>query len=158
MCACVCVFKSAVLFRFPLLGPPITVENKSLRDSETTRKTPRGRHDEISWGRTLYRYRSGPAMEAARAYDDLARRFGMSLTELSLRWSRERRAVTTTLVGHTSMAQLKESLLHFRNDQFLPDELMWEIDRVHMRNRLPIFSSNRVGADWYGEGMYVSHL
>lgn len=82
----------------------------------------------------------------------------MSLTELSLRWPRERRAVTTTLVGHTSIAQLKESLLHFRNDQRLPDELMWEIDRVHMRNRLPIFSSTRVGSDWYGEGMLISHL
>ena len=26
------------------------------------------------------------------------------------------------------------------------------IDRIHMMNRLPIFSSTRVGADWYGEG------
>ena len=25
-------------------------------------------------------------------------------------------------------------------------------DRIHMMNRLPIFSSTRVGADWYGEG------
>jgi hypothetical protein len=29
---------------------------------------------------------------------------------------------------------------------------MWEIDRVHMRNRLPIFSSERVGSDWAGAG------
>ena len=152
------VFLIPCFISFIVEGPPVTVENKSLRDSETTRKTPRGRHDEIGWGRTLYRYRSGPAIEAVRAYDDLARRFGMSLTELSLRWPRERRAVTTTLVGHTSIAQLKESLLHFRNDQRLPDELMWEIDRVHMRNRLPIFSSTRVGSDWYGEGMLISHL
>ena len=36
--------------------------------------------------------------------------------------------------------------------QVLPAELVWEIDRVHMRNRLPIFSSTRVGKDWYGEG------
>ena len=29
---------------------------------------------------------------------------------------------------------------------------MWEIDRVHMRNRLPIFASERVGKDWEGTG------
>jgi hypothetical protein len=29
---------------------------------------------------------------------------------------------------------------------------MWDIDVVHMRNRLPIFASTRVGKDWYGEG------
>jgi hypothetical protein len=29
---------------------------------------------------------------------------------------------------------------------------MWEIDRIHMRNRLPIFSSTRVGKEWLGEG------
>ena len=76
----------------------------------------------------------------------------MSLTELALRFPRERRAVTTTLVGHTSMTQLDESIKYFRNDQRLPEELLWELDRVHMKNRLPIFSSSRVGKDWYGEG------
>ena len=35
---------------------------------------------------------------------------------------------------------------------YLPEGLLWEIDRVHMRNRLPIFSSNRVGREWDGEG------
>ena len=34
----------------------------------------------------------------------------------------------------------------------LPDEILWEIDIVHMQNRLPIFSSNRVGKDWNGSG------
>ena len=33
-----------------------------------------------------------------------------------------------------------------------PQEVLWEIDRVHMRNRLPIFASTRTGADWFGEG------
>jgi hypothetical protein len=31
-------------------------------------------------------------------------------------------------------------------------DLLWEVDRVHMRNRLPIFASTRVGSDWDGEG------
>ena len=35
----------------------------------------------------------------------------MSLTELSLRWARQRAAVTTTLLGTSSMAQLDEDLV-----------------------------------------------
>jgi hypothetical protein len=31
-------------------------------------------------------------------------------------------------------------------------DLLWEVDRVHMRNRLPIFASTSVGSDWDGEG------
>jgi hypothetical protein len=34
----------------------------------------------------------------------------------------------------------------------LPADLLWEIDRVHMRNRLPIFCSDTVGANAKGRG------
>ena len=47
-------------------------------------------------------------------YAKLAKANSMSLTELSLRWCRQRDAVTTTLLGHTSLAQLEEDLGHFR--------------------------------------------
>ena len=68
----------------------------------------------------------------------------MSLTELSLRWARQRSALTTTLLGVASMSQLEEDLGYYRKMEPLPRELMWEIDRVHMRNRLPIFASTKV--------------
>lgn len=55
--------------------------------------------DDPSWGRTLYRYRSGPALEAVDKYAALAERYGLSLADMSLRWCRERTGVTTTLVG-----------------------------------------------------------
>jgi len=100
----------------------------------------------------LYRYRSEPAEVATRLYAELAAAYGLSLTELSVRWARSRPSVTTSLVGHTSMAQLEEDLKYFRETKPLPEQLLWEIDRVHMRNRLPIFSSTRVGKDWDGEG------
>lgn len=135
-----------------LQGPPITVENPSLNDSQQTRKYPRGRMDEIGWGRTLYRYRSGPAEAATKAYQQIAEKNKISLTELALRFPRERRAVTTSLIGHTSMKQLEESIKCFQIDKSLPEQVLWDIDVVHMRNRLPIFSSTRVGRDWYGEG------
>ena len=75
----------------------------------------------------------------------------MPLTEMVLRWVQGRSAVTTSLLGHTALEQLDEHLRYFRKGA-LPDDLAWEIDRIHMRNRLPIFASTRVGKDWDGEG------
>ena len=113
---------------------------------------PRGRMDTRGWGGTLYRYRTEAAQNAIVEYDKLAKANGMSLTELSLRWCRQRSLLTTTLVGHTNVKQLKESLTYFSKKEPLSEQLMWDIDRVHMKNRLPIFSSNRAGRDWLGEG------
>ncbi|CAK0846358.1 unnamed protein product [Prorocentrum cordatum] len=114
--------------------------------------TPRGRMDDLGWGPTLYRYRSDAALDAIKRYAALAKEAGLTQTELALRWSRQRAGVTTTLVGVSSLAQLDEDLAAFRVDKVLPERLMWEIDRVHMRNRLPIFSSEKVQADWDGAG------
>ena len=75
----------------------------------------------------------------------------MPLTELAIRWAKERNAVTTSLLGHTAISQLDEDLAYFKKGP-LPQDLLWEVDRVHMRNRLPIFASTRVGKDWDGEG------
>lgn len=113
---------------------------------------PRGRMDTRGWGGTLYRYRTDAAQAAIREYHEIATRLGMNLTELSLRWSKQRSLLTTSLLGHSTVDQLRESLKYFRAQELLPDDVMWEIDVVHMRNRLPIFSSNRVGKDWMGQG------
>jgi aryl-alcohol dehydrogenase-like predicted oxidoreductase len=100
----------------------------------------------------LYRYRTEAAQQAISEYNNIAKKHGMSLTELALRWNRQRSLVTTTLLGHTNLKQLEESLKYFSIKEPLSEEIMWEIDIVHMRNRLPMFSSNRVGKDWFGEG------
>lgn len=115
-------------------------------------RNPRGRMDTRGWGGTLYRYRSEAAQKAIAEYSKISKKYKMSLTELSLRWCRQRSLVTTTLVGHSNMEQLKESVQYFTMKEPLSDEIMWEIDRVHMRNRLPIFSSDHVGKDWDGQG------
>ena len=128
------------------LDRPASVDEPNPETRAASREAPRGRMDSPGWGRTLYRYRSGPAEDATRRYAKLAKANGMSLTELSLRWCRERAAVTTTLLGHTSLAQLEEDLGYFRQAKPLPPQLLWEVDRVHMRNRLPIFASTRVAA------------
>eukprot|EP00873_Tetraselmis_striata_P024668 jgi/Tetstr1/444932/TSEL_032750.t1 len=134
------------------LKVPAAPDDPDERRAVKSLRSPRGRMDDPSWGRTLYRYRSGPALEAVDKYAALAERYGLSLADMSLRWCRERTGVTTTLVGQTSMAQLETGLRSFQAEAPLPEELMWEIDRVHMLNRLPIFSSREVGADWGGAG------
>jgi len=113
---------------------------------------PRGRMDTRGWGSTLYRYRTDAAQQAIADYAQIAKSNGMSLTELSLRWCRQRTLLTTTLVGHSNLDQLKETLKYFSKKEPLSEQIMWDIDVVHMRNRLPLFSSNRVGRDWLGEG------
>jgi aryl-alcohol dehydrogenase-like predicted oxidoreductase len=125
--------------------------NNRERAMETLRK-PRGRMDTRGWGGTLYRYRTDAAIEAIQEFDRIAKKYKMSLTELSLRWCRQRSLITTTLVGHTNLRQLEESIKYFTTKEPLSEEIMWEIDRVHMRNRLPLFSNNRVGSDWNGTG------
>ncbi len=131
---------------------PAALDNLDRAKIIEAMENPRGRMDEFGWGRTLYRYRSEAAQEAIADYAKIAKDAGMSLTELSLRWCRQRSLITTTLVGHTTMDQLKQSVEYFTRTEPLSEKIMWEIDRVHMRNRLPIFSSSHVGKEWYGEG------
>ncbi len=155
------------------------------------------RFDDVSWGRTLYRYRSGPAEAATREYAALAAskvappdlgatwrgvdsNGGTSggegeeegaLAELALRWACSREAVTSVLLGSSNVGQLEQALRVFRlvgeaeeaavaaggggikgGVEILPNELLWAIDQVHMRNRLPIFSNDDIAGVSRGVG------
>jgi len=134
------------------LEEPAAVDQENKANALKRVATPRGRMDDFSWGQTLYRYRSDAAVDATKRYAEIAKAAGISLTELALRWVRQRDGVTTALLGQSSLAQLEEDLNAFRVEKALPDRFLWEVDRVHMRNRLPIFSSQRVQPDWNGSG------
>lgn len=136
------------------LDTPAAVDDLRNRDRAIKNmQQPRGRMDTRGWGGTLYRYRTDAAQDAISEYNAIAKANGMSLTELSLRWCRQRSLLSTTLVGHSNLQQLQNSMKYFQSNQKpLSEQIMWDIDVVHMRNRLPIFSSNRVGKDWLGEG------
>lgn len=120
--------------------------------AKKTLEKPRGRHDDLSWGGTLYRYRTAAAKDATMQYAAIAKKAGMPLTEMALRWAREREYVTSVLLGTSNVQQLEQDLAYFRKKEALPDSVMQAIDAVHMRNRLPIFSSNRYQAEWANEG------
>ena len=53
------------------------------------------------------------------------------------------------------MDQLDASIDAFRiaAKEPLPAQLKWEIDRVHLQNRLPLFAQDRTGPDWDNEGI-----
>ena len=132
---------------------PSAMDDLANRDrAMASMKSPRGRMDTRGWGGTLYRYRTDAAQRAIKEYKRIADKYKMPLTELCLRWNRQRSMITTTLVGHTSMQQLDDSIKYFTMKEPLSEDIMWEIDMVHMKNRLPIFSSDRAGRDWYGQG------
>ena len=111
--------------------------------------------DTRGWGNTLGRYRTSAALNAAADYAKLAAKYGTTPAALAQRYVAGRGAVTSSLVGHTSLAQLDESVAAFRAAAKapLPDQLRWDIDRVHLRNRLPLFAQDAAGPDWFNEGL-----
>ena len=112
--------------------------------------------DTRGWGLTLGRYRTAAMRSAAAQYTKLAKEYGIKggLTELSFRFVAGRKAVTSSLVGHTSLAQLDASIDAYRKAAKGPldPQLLWDIDRVHLQNRLPLFANDEAGRDWRGEG------
>jgi hypothetical protein len=82
------------------LDMPAAVDSLNKADALKLLEKPRGRMDERGWGQTLYRYRSGPATEATRAYAQLAKANGLSLAELSLRWTSGNQSLRTAYVDN----------------------------------------------------------
>mmetsp|Transcript_14429 Transcript_14429/g.43089 ORF Transcript_14429/g.43089 Transcript_14429/m.43089 type:complete len:462 (+) Transcript_14429:193-1578(+) len=133
---------------------PAAVDDPDRARAGKYASAPRGRMDTRGWGNTLGRYRTTAARTAARQYADLAQKYGIKggLTELSLRFAAGRPAVTSSLIGHTSMDQLEASIEAFKKGPIKDPQLLWEIDRVHLQNRLPLFANDEAGKDWYNEG------
>ncbi|MDN3641581.1 aldo/keto reductase [Lutimonas halocynthiae] len=74
------------------------------------------------------RYSNPQALQLTAAYADLASKNNMSLTELSLAFVNQRPFVTGTIIGATTMDQLKENIGSIQFD--LSDDLLKEIDQI----------------------------
>lgn len=124
------------------MNVPAALDNRASDVMQEALRKPRGRMDTRGWGNTLYQYRTTTATSAIAEYGKIAKKYKIagSLTELALRWCRQRSLVTTTLLGHSNIQQLEETLEYFTMSEPLSEEIMWEIDIVHMKNRLPLFS------------------
>jgi len=89
---------------------------------------------------TLYenfqsRYLGPPATEATKKYKAIADKAGISLATLSLSWCMSRWYVASTIIGATTMDQLKEDIDAFTVT--LTEDELKAIDKVHMEHKDP---------------------
>lgn len=75
------------------------------------------------------RYNSAQCTEATRLYQEVAHKHGLTLTELALAFVTQQAFVTSTIIGATTMEQLKENIATI--DVVLSDEILKEIEAVH---------------------------
>ena len=82
------------------------------------------------------------AIAATEAYAAVAKKYDVSLTELALLFCLSRWYATSTIIGATTMAQLREDLApFFEGAPALPAEALADIDAVHIsQGRDPIIS------------------
>jgi aryl-alcohol dehydrogenase-like predicted oxidoreductase len=85
----------------------------------------------------MARYNQSLARQAVAEYATIAARHGMTPTQLALAWCRSRWFVASTIIGATSMDQLKENVEAFDVD--LSEECVAEVEAVHRRFRDPAF-------------------
>lgn len=79
------------------------------------------------------RYSGENATKATKRYDDLARKHGLSLTQMALAYINTRPFLSSNIIGATTMDQLKENIASI--EVKLNDEVLEEIENIH--NAIP---------------------
>jgi len=74
------------------------------------------------------RYNSPEAHRATQLYADLAQKYHLSLPQMALAFCNQREFLTSTIIGATTMTQLKENIGSI--EITLNDELLQEIDAI----------------------------
>jgi aryl-alcohol dehydrogenase-like predicted oxidoreductase len=74
------------------------------------------------------RYNSEQCTEATRLYQEIAKKNGLTLTELSLAFVEQQSFLTSTIIGATTLEQLKENIDSIKVS--LSDEILKAIDEV----------------------------
>jgi aryl-alcohol dehydrogenase-like predicted oxidoreductase len=82
------------------------------------------------------RYMAPRAQEAAAAYVGLARRHGLDPAQMALAWVTRCEFVTATIIGATSMDQLKSNIASA--DLKLSPDLLKEIEELHRTYTIPV--------------------
>ncbi len=75
------------------------------------------------------RYHKTNSFIATRKYNELAKQNGISLTHMALAFVRQQPFVTSTILGATSVEQLKENIAS--KDVLLSKEILKEINKIH---------------------------
>ncbi|XP_022137144.1 uncharacterized protein LOC111008691 [Momordica charantia] len=84
------------------------------------------------------RYNKSIAKEATAHYVQLAKKYGLTPVQLALGFARDRPFMTSSIIGATSMDQLREDLNAFTmTERPLPAELMADIEAIFQRYKDP---------------------
>ncbi|KAJ7526048.1 hypothetical protein O6H91_17G079400 [Diphasiastrum complanatum] len=85
----------------------------------------------------MSRYNKSPTREVVDRYVQLAKQFDLTPVQLALGFVRDRPFVTSTIIGATSLDQLKENLAVFVRQGPLPTEVNAGIEEIFSRYRDP---------------------
>lgn len=85
----------------------------------------------------MSRYNSSLAKEATEKYIQLAHQHGLTPVQIALGFLRDRQFVTSTVIGATSMEQLKENISAFTTARPLHPEVTKGIEEIFSRYRDP---------------------
>lgn len=72
---------------------------------------------------------------AVIAFVDIAKKYDLDPAQMALAWCDQKPFVTSTIIGATSLEQLKSNIAAF--DIMLPDEVLGEIDDVYRKYPIP---------------------
>lgn len=99
------------------------------------------------------RYYSPLVLQAAELYAELARRHGLTPTELALAWVRQRPCVASVLLGTTTVQQVEEGVAACARE--LPEAVLEAVEVLHERTRNPgVYLADKLAyhtAPWLAE-------
>ena len=85
----------------------------------------------------MKRYKQSLASDAVSEYEAIAKKWGLSPTELALAWCYKQPYVTSSIIGATSQAQLEENLKAYTMMEKITDDVIEEINLVYKRYKDP---------------------
>lgn len=92
-------------------------------------------HGRITLFSRFSRYTNPECEWATEQYAQVAEKHGLTLTQLALAFIKQQFFVTSTIIGATSMSQLKENIAAF--DLELNEEILLEIEAIHKQQPNP---------------------
>lgn len=87
------------------------------------------------WPERFSRFTKPKAVEAVQSYQDVANKHGLDLSQMVLSFVKTKSFVTSSIIGATSMEQLKSNISAYALD--LSAEVLADIEAVHKNNPNP---------------------
>lgn len=102
-------------------------------DDGTVRDPSLARTRMALFERFMLRYRTKPVQEAIEKYNGIAEEAGISLATLAQAFCKTRFYITSSIIGATSMGQLRENIKAFEHE--LSSDVLQKIDAIHQKNK-----------------------